>query len=705
MTAPLRPGTDFRPELQALRAVAVALVVVYHLWPKYLPGGFVGVDVFFVISGYLITSHLLREVTRSGRIAVTGFWARRIRRLLPAAFTVLAVSAVATLLWLPRAVWQQTFVEIIASAVYGVNWVLAFNATDYLGAENDPSIVQHYWSLSVEEQFYIVWPLLMVIAIAIAAWRARRPGAVASTAARTHAITIMLLIVVVASFAYSIAETSASQPFAFFATPARAWEFGAGALLAIAGTSIDRVFAGARGDTLRSAASWAGLIIIAVSAFALNADSAFPGFIAAVPVIGTLLVIAAGTPRARWSPMVVGRLAPVQVVGDLSYSIYLWHWPLIIVYPHIVGRGRGVLGSLAIIALSVGLAWLTKRFIEDPVRNGAFWKARMLRSYGIAVVGAVVTIALCAVPLVVIENQRQATLASNAAALNDGVPCFGAAALADDAECPDPFAIPDNLDTAFADADRGLLSDKTCKTDAQGGSEVRRCDFGSTAPDAVGLALIGNSHGNALASGLAPYSATQDWHLTTYFRQSCLGDVRVGVGDAPSADCLAWTSKVLDEILADDTVSVVIYQSYQGFALGTDDEITPGEITEYERNVRTVWAELAQAGKSVIVVSDVPGTRPDNTPECIANSPDEYDPCSTNRFGFMTNNAMYVAAEGTPGVTTIDLTRYFCDDKRCHSLIGGVVVYFDSHHLTATYARTLAPYLGADIQRVIDRRG
>ena len=698
MTPPLRPGTDFRPELQALRAVAVALVVVYHLWPKYVPGGFIGVDVFFVISGYLITSHLLREVTRSGSIAVSGFWARRIRRLLPAAFTVLAVSAIATLIWLPRAVWQQTFVEIIASAVYGVNWVLAFSATDYLGAENDPSIVQHYWSLSVEEQFYIVWPLLMVLAIAVAAWRARRRGSAASTVARTRAITIVLLVVVVASFVYSIVETSTSQPFAFFATPARAWEFGAGALLAIAGTSIERIFGGARGDMLRSAASWAGLAIIAASAFAVNADSAFPGFIAAVPVIGTLLVIAAGTPRARWSPMMVGKLAPVQLVGDLSYSIYLWHWPLIILYPFIVGRGRGVLGSLAVIAISVGLAWLTKRYIEDPVRNGAFWRARLLRSYGIAVVGAVVTIALCAVPLVAIENQRQATLASNAAAFNDGVPCFGAAAMVDD--CPNPYAVPAGLDTAFAASDRGLLANNDCLGLVEG-TTLLKCGLGSTDGDAPTIALIGNSHANAIASGLDPLGKSEGWRLVTYLKQSCLGVIDVEVGSVASANCLGWTSKVLDDITANDRISVVIFQSYQRSA---EKPLTTDLQQQYERAVREVWDRLQDAGKAIIVLSDVPGTRPDAAPTCIADHSSEYDPCATPPRELTTTNRVYTLAAADPTITTVDLDKYFCDDK-CHSMIGGVVVYFDSHHLTATYARTLAPYLAAPIAEAIGGAG
>ena len=198
------------------------LVVGFHLWPVRIPGGYVGVDVFFVISGFLITSHLMREVERDGRISFGRFWARRARRLLPAAYTVLAAAAVATYLWLPRVAWEQSFREIIASSLYVQNWQLAADAVNYLAADNAPSPVQHYWTLSVEEQFYLVWPVLIVLTIVVAA-RARWE--------RSVALAVSLSVVTASSFVYSLWMTGHNPSAAYFVTPTRAWQFGAGALL------------------------------------------------------------------------------------------------------------------------------------------------------------------------------------------------------------------------------------------------------------------------------------------------------------------------------------------------------------------------------------------------------------------------------------------------------------------------------------------
>ena len=205
-----------RPEIQALRALAVAIVVVCHFWPDVLPGGFVGVDVFFAISGFLITSHLVREVERTGTVSIPGFWARRARRILPAALFVLMVCAAATVAFVPTVHWQQFFTEIRWSALYGENWQLAHTAVDYFAASDGRSPVQHYWSLAAEEQFYLVWPLLIFAAAMV----------------HRRAIAVTLAGVTALSFAASISMTSSDPATAYFVTPTRAWEFGLGGLLA-----------------------------------------------------------------------------------------------------------------------------------------------------------------------------------------------------------------------------------------------------------------------------------------------------------------------------------------------------------------------------------------------------------------------------------------------------------------------------------------
>ncbi|MFV0252273.1 MAG: acyltransferase family protein, partial [Beutenbergiaceae bacterium] len=235
----------FRPEVQGLRAIAVGVVVLFHLWPLRMPGGYVGVDVFFVISGFLITSHLYREVERTGTVRLLDFWARRIRRLLPASLLVLAVSLVLVLAWVPTTQWLTNARELIASALYVENWALAADAVDYLAEGNQPSVAQHFWSLSVEEQFYLIWPLLMLAALALAVrtgWN------------RRYAMVAALSLVGGASFVWSIWATSQDRASAYFITPTRVWEFAIGAAIALVPL--------APGLLARVLLGWAGLAAI-----------------------------------------------------------------------------------------------------------------------------------------------------------------------------------------------------------------------------------------------------------------------------------------------------------------------------------------------------------------------------------------------------------------------------------------------------------
>ena len=309
------PRSGVRPEIQALRAAAVLLVVVAHLWPSALPGGYVGVDVFFAISGFLITSLLLREIDRTGGLSLSDFWARRARRILPAALVTLLFCAIATILFVPLTYWQQFLAELRASTAYVQNWQLADSAVDYFAADNGPSPVQHFWSLSAEEQFYVVWPLLLLLAVGLTRGRAAR--------VRRRAIVVTIGALTVASLAYSLHHTAANPAAAYFITPTRAWEFGVGGLLAML-PHVERP-AGVKWAVL----SWVGLAGIGVAAAFFSPDTPFPGYAALLPVLGALAVIAAGAPTGRWAPTRGLELPPVQYLGNVSYSVYLWHWPLL----------------------------------------------------------------------------------------------------------------------------------------------------------------------------------------------------------------------------------------------------------------------------------------------------------------------------------------------------------------------------------------
>ena len=373
---PALKNNRFRLDIQALRALAVLAVVFYHLWPHQIRGGYVGVDIFFVISGFLITRHLDDELVATGRISLTNFWARRIRRLLPAAFLVLSVCVITLFVAMPLVTWANNFDEIIASALYVVNWLLGHNAVDYLAAENSASLVQHFWSLSVEEQFYLTWPLILLVSVRIHRFLRRKPG--------RPPILQVLTAVGVVSFLFSVWYTSKSPAMAFFATPTRAWEFAAGGILALTANNTRNL-----PDNFRLLAHWIGAALIFVSIFLFTGDTSFPGWIAIIPVFGTVLAILAGEQSSSFSLKVIQRSRISQWIGDNSYSIYLWHWPLIISAPWVLHRDISSFDKIAILIITLGLSSLTKHYVEDPMRQRGVLRGRR-RAYGLFTVDGVI---------------------------------------------------------------------------------------------------------------------------------------------------------------------------------------------------------------------------------------------------------------------------------------------------------------------------
>lgn len=352
-----------------------------------------GVDVFFVVSGFLITGLLMREAERTGRISLSQFYLRRARRILPAALVVLFAVSALTLALVPRTEWQQWFREIVASALYVENWQLAFDSQMPQRADLESTPVQHYWSLSVEEQFYLFWPLLLLLALWIAARRASSSLRVA---------LVILGAASAASFVLSLVLTAQDPNLAYFSTLARTWEFGVGGMLALVAASPRPVHAG-----LRAAVSWAGLVLIVVPIVTFRSPEVFPGLVVVIPVAGTLAVIWAGMPEVSWSPTRMAATRPVQWVGDVSYSLYLWHWPIFMFTPYLTGMPSPPWLMVLLVVISLVVAGASKRWIEDPFRQGrrAVSVRPALMLSGLAVVFAVIVGTGMVAPGVVAERQ------------------------------------------------------------------------------------------------------------------------------------------------------------------------------------------------------------------------------------------------------------------------------------------------------------
>lgn len=708
--APAIPKTaassGFRAEIQGLRAVAVLLVVLYHLWPGTLSGGFVGVDVFFVISGYLITAHIHREVTTTGTLSLRRFWARRMRRLLPASLLVLAVSAAATVLFLPATLWTMTARQIAASAAYFQNWLLANDAVDYMAQDNVPTVAQHYWSLSVEEQFYAFWPVL-VLGLAVLA--ARLPGG-----RRDRLVPLLvagLTVIAAVSLVWSITATADDQSRAYFITPTRIWEFAAGGLLAV--LAVDGVRLGL---PLRRLLSAAGLVAILVAAVLFDESSRFPGWIALLPVLGTVAVIAAGSDGARFTPGWFLARRPMTFVGDISYSVYLWHWPLIVILPFVTGADLRTVDKLGILAGTMVLAWVSKIAVEDPLRSRPLLSATPSRTFAfaslsmLAVIGAAIAIdhEVTQTPAASSELAEELTSARSVPGPDVSTQAFAAACLGPAAldarnDCgsvtgdgplvaPPEVVVKQNTEPDYSDCQQTILR-----------AQVLSCELGATEhPDRV-VALVGDSHATHWFGALDWLGRERNWKVVTYTKASCPATEARRVlpeeqgGDAADS-CDRWVADVRERVARDDRISAVFTSAFSSaYAFEASGRDLPDPAVQ---GFQAIWRQWTGSGKEVFVLKDVPPTQGDNVPNCLAvHTRDPLD-CATDA-GDLPDDAIAAATEGAgDGVHLLDLTDQFCDDELCYPLVGDVIVYRDFSHLSREYSRTLAPYIGARVDAV-----
>ena len=677
------------------------LVVLFHLWPNRLSGGYVGVDVFFAISGYLITGHLLREGASEAGIRLPAFWARRIRRLTPAAVVVLAATLIATVLYLPSRLWQLTMQQIAASALGFENWLLALQSVDYFGADNQPTAVQHYWSLSLEEQFYLVWPIALFVLFLVT--RRQTPRG------RYRTVAIAVAAVALASLVWSVVDTTASPSSAYFSTFTHAWEFALGALLALL---HERVAASRTAGLprLRAIGSWIGLAAIVAAGLLFSGASPFPGWIALLPIGGALLVIAAGTSTSRIQRPLLLASRPVQAIGDWSYSIYLWHWPLIVILPYVLGHPIGTLAKVAILAASIVLGALSKRLIEDPVRLSPVLARPAWRSYAaFAVVASLVVGSALGVGGVAAraaaEAQQQAEEGIQQL-LDD--PCFGAAAMTAPS-CPDSHRVTPALGPDFAADDWGPIAGATkdgtlpdkleCidfSADGDGsGDGYLDCTRGDVSSSTT-IAIVGDSHALALFEPLESIAEANGWKVRGILRNSCTPSLpKTYETPDTRADCNDWRKTVAQRIADDDTIDIVVVT---GFTRGEPEAVYRGTRDELVDSYSDLWRLWADSGKRVIAIEDVPVMGGEVIPDCVQLHENEDDPCAVPRADGLLFDPVAEAAE-RPGSAAelIDLTDAFCDDTSCHAVIGGVIAFRDPHHLSATFARTLIPRLRAVI--------
>ncbi|WP_157210445.1 acyltransferase family protein [Turneriella parva] len=672
----------YRPDLQGLRAIAVIAVLIFHVWPQTFRGGFVGVDVFFVISGFLITSLLIAEHEATGKVDLPRFWARRFLRLLPAASVVLIAVVVGTLIFLPKPMWISTGLQVLAAAVYFENWALVLQSVDYWAQGQLATPVQHFWSLSIEEQFYIFWPPLIAVCGVIAA-RGRR-------GIRFYG-TLLVLVITAASLALSVVpDPESGSP--YFKTTTRAWELALGALLAL--ISHRQILP----RWLRSIFGWLGLGAIAISVLAINEAMRFPGYAALLPTLGTVLLITCH--NAPYSPHRLLALRPLQWVGDLSYSIYLWHWPLV-VFTRPFGEEASQLSAAIVIGGSLLFAVLCKYLIEDPFRRGRIAellqsasRGAFLRKAFLLSVFLILTTAGAGAFLNVYQRQQVEKVATQDFEAVIGDPNYpGAAAFDPVRPAPVPAGVPLKPDPVAAYVD---MKYKYLMCQVKG----KLCEYGN--PNGkLTIALVGDSHAMHYAPALEALAKKHDWRLLVIVKVACpIGDFPLWRDGAIRSDCDWWRSNMTKWVLQEKPAFVVT----SGGLTGVYGQLPP--VERQVKGFREVFNKFIANGTKIIAIKDNPLMKYHkgkwmDVPPCLYYYRKDIKKCFRPReltLDSMTDTMM-LAADGMQGVATINLTQYFCTKDECPPVIGNVVVYRDQHHLTETFVNTLTPYLEKELFR------
>ena len=669
-----------RKDIQGLRAIAVMAVVLFHFWPNYLSGGYVGVDVFFVISGFLITSHLLRKppVTKK---ALVDFWARRVKRLIPAATVVLFATVLAALAWLPETMIQRTLHEAAAAAIYGENWMLAWQATDYLASTDAPSPIQHYWSLSIEEQYYVVWPLI-IGGVFLLGRRFLNTGKL---------LVAMMGLVFSLSLFYSVYLTATDAAAAYFVTPTRVWELTIGGIVALLAT---RLTVPAR---LAAPMAWLGLVMIAATVMLFTKQTPFPGYTALLPTIGTALVILAATDTVKWSPRRLLSWRPAQFMGDISYSVYLWHWPVVVIAPFALGVESLIWWQKLLFIIAVTcLAYLTKICVEDPVRHSRALMRTTARTYAYGAASILIVIGLSMGIVGMSQMQASAMQHRLQEALKND-PCIGAASMRDDS-CKK--ANTELLMTpAMAKEDKAVLYEDDCWTGRP--FDARKvCTYGKK-DSRTRIALVGNSHAGMWHAALEEIATKNGWRLDTYLISQCYTMMLPIVFETQTQTegCQEWNKWAVQEAVNGKYDTVVLSnRTYEKLQNVAESQQYGKQVGGYTKTLNT----LVAGGLKVLAIRDAPEGI-EHIPDCLAENDNDGAKCAGERAKVLKKDPLYQAARmhTSSSVEALDLSNRFCDATTCHVVIGGLIAYFDYGHVSNTYAKTLALDVRAPLEALL----
>ena len=692
-----------RTDIEGLRAIAVLAVLLFHAGVPGVGGGYVGVDVFFVVSGFLITSLLVAEKTNTGKVSLGAFYARRARRILPVSALVAVATLIASWIWLEPLRLRSLSNDVLAVALFSSNFVFANRGADYLQSALPPSPLQHYWSLAVEEQFYVVWPaLVMLVCIGVGTRTMRnvrlRVGVTAAIAA-------------VASFVACMALMNSSQPWAFFSPHTRAFELAIGALVAVIpiGASITLV-------RINAFLAWCGLAGIIATVVMFSETTTFPGPWALAPVLATAFLLRGGN-AASWAPEALLRLAPLQWLGSRSYSAYLWHWPVLIIAAAALDKKLSVFEGLICLMISLALSEFSYRFVENPVRL----------NHNIVGIRAMVL----AVSLIAVVSGSAVLAQNNQPSLDGGVAATAPTLITESSTTIDSSVstttipvkpeLPDQsppveaivqamtatgLPSNIAPSLQGAISDmptiysNNCHVSFSA-IRPKSCVYGDPTSSTV-IGLYGDSHAAQWFPSFEKMAIKRNWKLIIYTKRGC------PPADIPTyskvlgkvyKECAPWRENVLKQMVADGVQTVFIAHFDRLLSASTRVQMWQ---KEWRTGLPSTIDQLTAKGITPVLMEDTPYPGQD-VPTCLSRHYTNVQLCNPVISSAYRDDMHQMLEDFDAADTHVLWTRqWFCTDVGCPTVVGNILVYRDDNHMSVTFASFIAPLLDAAVVDLVN---
>lgn len=649
----------FRPELEGIRAVAAFLVACFHIWLGKVSGG---VDVFFIVSGFLITSGLITKIESKGSINLLENYLNLAKRLFPLALIVAISTAFGSIFFIYEANWSQISKEFLASIFYFENWRLALDSVNYLAQNNVASPYQHYWALSIQGQFYITWPFIITGGYIIATKVLKMPV--------RKTLLIILVILFIISLCYSIYITSINQPFAYFNTFARIWEFCLGGILYLVLNYIRLP------EKSSAIISWIAILTILFTGLLLPISTLFPGYIALLPTVSVMLIIIVAESSSTSSVIKLLKSPAFQWFGSISYGFYLWHWPILIFYYAFFEVEQvPLLDGLIILLITLGLSVISSKYVEAPIRSLSITLHRrtIITVLSIQLFVSLIFSAGWIYYITIKENHFETISTSTS-----NYP--GALAIYENKNPVQVQPIP-----ALLNLKRDLPSfnlDPNCKTGLSSEEEVQVCEYGELENPSLKIALVGGSHSGHWFPALKPITEKNKFQLNIYYMDGCrFSSVDFGFF---TKECIKWNEKIIDKLIKDDMDIVITTAN-----INKQDFIPEGYIAQWEK---------LNGFSQIIAIRDNPRTLEDPI-KCLES---KLNGC-TNPQNLVLSTKLPWADNSTipKNVSFIDMSEYFCLNGSCPQVIGNVIVYRDLHHISNTYAKTLEAPLEIKLLNII----